>query len=412
MRKMTNNLIAYLCVFSLCLGSFSAFAQQVMPHQAHEHVVFIEFDANQMDKYKYQVEQSFIIDEDHTSFHIPISSDKTLILLVLVHDTHYDLEKPWNVPILTMNQASTLNKNFALGINGGTSHVYMMEKKGYGYQAFHVTTALIETVTAKDISYESPDYSFYIDRSKNYNPAEELYLPSGADEYYCHSRYFYHGESKEQHLDKFSLLRVTKQVCSNRSFGVVTPRTSQGQTNPYIGTTVTGSRMGSCQHPIITEYVDGIGLYKESYEDDRGTHTTRLVSVNDMPIDQYIAQKNPYEGTAMSYSRRPQTQSMVKGVEKTAIRKPVLRSTYVNEPVRQYNIPTYAKTPVRTYNMPKSVKVTNQAAVKKSYAKAHVVQKGDTLYSLAKRYGSTVEKLKEINGLTSSTIEINQELMY
>ena len=34
----------------------------------------------------------------------------------------------------------------------------------------------------------------------------------------------------------------------------------------------------------------------------------------------------------------------------------------------------------------------------------HRIQKGETLYSLAKRYGITVEKLCEINNFTSNTI--------
>ena len=38
----------------------------------------------------------------------------------------------------------------------------------------------------------------------------------------------------------------------------------------------------------------------------------------------------------------------------------------------------------------------------------HIVQKGDTLYGLSKRYKISVDKLKKINGLTSSEIQIGQ----
>ena len=40
----------------------------------------------------------------------------------------------------------------------------------------------------------------------------------------------------------------------------------------------------------------------------------------------------------------------------------------------------------------------------------HIVQKGDTLYGLSKRYKISVEKLKKINGLTSSEIQIGQHI--
>ena len=40
----------------------------------------------------------------------------------------------------------------------------------------------------------------------------------------------------------------------------------------------------------------------------------------------------------------------------------------------------------------------------------HIVQKGDTLYGLSKRYKISVTKLKKINGLTSSEIKIGQHI--
>ena len=42
--------------------------------------------------------------------------------------------------------------------------------------------------------------------------------------------------------------------------------------------------------------------------------------------------------------------------------------------------------------------------------KTHRVQKGDTLYSLSKRYNTTVEELKKINGLKDNSLKINQTL--
>lgn len=40
----------------------------------------------------------------------------------------------------------------------------------------------------------------------------------------------------------------------------------------------------------------------------------------------------------------------------------------------------------------------------------HIVEKDDTLYSLSKKYGLTVDKLKSLNGLTSNLIKVGQEL--
>jgi LysM repeat protein len=46
----------------------------------------------------------------------------------------------------------------------------------------------------------------------------------------------------------------------------------------------------------------------------------------------------------------------------------------------------------------------------KTSAQVHIVQAGDTLYSLALRYNLTVDEIKEINGLTSNNIKPGQEL--
>jgi LysM repeat protein len=45
-----------------------------------------------------------------------------------------------------------------------------------------------------------------------------------------------------------------------------------------------------------------------------------------------------------------------------------------------------------------------------SDAAIHIVEKGQTLYSLAKRYGTTVSELKQYNGLNSNLIIIGQKL--
>lgn len=46
----------------------------------------------------------------------------------------------------------------------------------------------------------------------------------------------------------------------------------------------------------------------------------------------------------------------------------------------------------------------------KPTSKTHTVRKGDTLYGLAKRYGTTVSKIQKANGISGSTIRIGQRL--
>ena len=40
----------------------------------------------------------------------------------------------------------------------------------------------------------------------------------------------------------------------------------------------------------------------------------------------------------------------------------------------------------------------------------YIIKSGDTLYSIAKKYNTTVDILKELNNLTTNTLSINQQL--
>lgn len=51
-------------------------------------------------------------------------------------------------------------------------------------------------------------------------------------------------------------------------------------------------------------------------------------------------------------------------------------------------------------------------AYKSEDQEAYKVQQGDTLYSLAKKFGVTVEKIMQLNGLKDNTIQIGQELYF
>jgi flagellum-specific peptidoglycan hydrolase FlgJ len=41
----------------------------------------------------------------------------------------------------------------------------------------------------------------------------------------------------------------------------------------------------------------------------------------------------------------------------------------------------------------------------------HIIEKGDTLYSLSKRYNTTVEAIKDLNNLSTNDLALGQELM-
>ncbi|WP_272151898.1 glucosaminidase domain-containing protein [Tenacibaculum aiptasiae] len=68
--------------------------------------------------------------------------------------------------------------------------------------------------------------------------------------------------------------------------------------------------------------------------------------------------------------------------------------------IKKYDLAKYDRIRPKNYRKPQKVKV-----------EYHEVQKGDTLYSIAKKYQTTVSKIKEANGLTSNSISIGEKLV-
>ncbi|PHI21412.1 hypothetical protein CEQ90_03165 [Lewinellaceae bacterium SD302] len=86
-----------------------------------------------------------------------------------------------------------------------------------------------------------------------------------------------------------------------------------------------------------------------------------------------------------------------------------------NPPVTEPTDPPY--TPPSTPPQQPTVTPTPQPTVTPpvteppvAATKFHSVVKGDTLYNISRRYGLTVDRLKQLNGLTSNTISIGQRL--
>jgi flagellum-specific peptidoglycan hydrolase FlgJ len=76
--------------------------------------------------------------------------------------------------------------------------------------------------------------------------------------------------------------------------------------------------------------------------------------------------------------------------------------------IERYRLYEYDEQVMKTLQ---KVKNSKDKKVKKSSSKSiHIVQKGDTLYGISKKYGISIEDLKQINNLKSNTISIGQTL--
>ncbi|MFK7950822.1 MAG: glucosaminidase domain-containing protein [Saprospiraceae bacterium] len=87
--------------------------------------------------------------------------------------------------------------------------------------------------------------------------------------------------------------------------------------------------------------------------------------------------------------------------------------SYGEEEIVKEEVANNATPPVRNIpTKPTKEPNTNLPVPTNVPANVHVVQKGETLYRISKKYNISVERLKDLNGLLSNTIEINQQLRY
>ena len=77
--------------------------------------------------------------------------------------------------------------------------------------------------------------------------------------------------------------------------------------------------------------------------------------------------------------------------------------------IETYKLYEFDKVKKKDFKVGKKDKVKFKP--KKSIGKYYKVKKGDTLYSIAKKFNTTVAKLKEINGLKSNALSIGQHLL-
>jgi len=80
--------------------------------------------------------------------------------------------------------------------------------------------------------------------------------------------------------------------------------------------------------------------------------------------------------------------------------------------IENYKLHEFDK--VKAKDLKRSKRATTKKSkppVKKNSNTIHIVKKGDTLYSIARKYNTTVQQLKKDNGLSNNTLSIGQRLV-
>lgn len=256
----------------------------------------------------------------------------------------------------------------------GQKEIYFVEADQGKYKV-HKAMQITYQIHGKDYFYvHNADYTFRYNYQGGYNPSEKLSYDEATG-----AMTLFAGATKWKCMERFGVMVMPAHACSTET---------------------------------SIEYLKGVGTYIEK----NTTGFFVLKKVNSAPANQYLANQCNGDRPSLVASRPPSVSGMptaysrlggqntAKGGSPTAANKTIGKSNV--ELVASF-IPPKTSTPTAN---------TKGASIPKSYDNAnatngiYTVKDDDTLYSLSKRFNTTVEQLMEWNNLQDSTIKIDQQL--
>ena len=363
MRK-TAFLSALIVILALSFSNLSA--------QAYTYILY---DGNTMDRLDHQFlgTNSGAI---YTSYRVVKSGSEQVILDIGIESPRIHKKEP---PSMVTWQNAHLDQDFIVGINSGRRKVYICKKLDSGWAVQPIGSAVYMTNIDRVLTYVSANYDFQADLKQ----ALGNNLSMNTRNLTNPSNVFYVGEL---------------QACNTTA---QTFKVFPSETNKY--------------ETIITVLPE-LGLIRENAE---ACPTYELVGVNHKDVCSYLgggnapatvmAQAEPTpevqpETIPESYSvvqaYTPPTETVDNG-EVYVRSKTVVENNNITKSDNFDETPSDVPVSYNEVEKPKPVKVEcNVAAVEGE----HIIQSGENLYSIARRYGLAVNSLRAWNNLSSDKL--------
>lgn len=425
---MKTNIILLLSLFTinLSIGQIS-FTGDVTTY-------VVEYNPATMKKYEYKTDKDYIVEDSYINYHLPVSEQRTLIFKVSENAPTLST-LPSSYQILNETSGFGVDNQFVFRVNKKATKVILKIPTSFGTVLKEVDYMIHCTLDDRSMTYFAAPYmSIIYDYENIHNPGEVLRADDMIDEERYVVRYLQYGESEVKGIRKDIFLKMYHDACYKRPYGVTTVRSPQGKSNPYLETThsVSGSKLyRSCQHPIHSEYLEGIGLYKEYYREGDKVYSSALTAIDGIPIETYldlVAPNYKYEnfndkvsssdsrttgGTVIKANEGKPKEYEVpsqnisnnvpgKGAQLIQNTSLGLSNTEKGGSIKSNTVNSIIRyAPSKTVNIKPSIDLQNY----------HLVHKGETLYSLSKKYNTSVQSLRTLNKLTDNMIYTNQKLI-
>ena len=421
-RLVMKQFKALLFILAVCAINYS-FASG---NTTYNSITLFDFDASCMQQYEYEVDQGFIIDDDHTAYHIRLDDERTLVLKVLNSTEGSSTIQTSFTVLHDCISVKGIQPQFVISVNNNNTPVFI--KKGSLY--YQVTTAEYNLDNSSFFSsFAPPHHSFVFEYHSNYDPVETL-RPVALDALDYDTRTYYYSTEQEREANNFIYLQMYRDACPNRPYGLATPisdevkQSNNDQTTTSVSTTSTSnttSKTGikqvyrTCQYPVEVRHIKGIGTTERFYKENEKVYRSKLVSIDGVDLETYL-QSHSFENENVHKSGNMQNEIVWEyDLTKTPETSPYQPSYIVGF---SGDVKTNSNTQLSSSNTEKGgAKETTSNSVTLSVPNIvidgvkHTVQKGETLYSISQKYNVSVLDIKIDNQLSENTIEIGQELV-
>lgn len=352
--------------------------------------IYIKLDDVCIDQFSYDVLTNGTKTSNFEDFYIRVTDKETSVIRTSKFGVYS--KKDYHLSNDVIEPCDRVNKRFFQDIIGtitsGAQRIYFIEEDANSYHIYESKAASYLTFTDDYFFYYKPGLSYKIIYDGAYSPVQDVAVSASK------GKVLYSGKSNFNCTDKHYLM-VFPEVCCSRT---------------------------------EVELIEGVGFYREISENQE----IHLAAINGGPVANFTA--------------------LVCSGSKEQIHPPVTASTmekqgfrtkggsiYTKKPAKPITATTEVaetkKTPATSYTYDPSKNTTKGGSnftieyeykgVKKTTLESnptpitdenlntehiHVVDRGDTLYSLAKKYKTSIEKLMELNNLESHAIYATQQL--
>lgn len=353
------------CIFGLAVCA-------AIPSIAQE-ALYINVDPTCMDRYEYHINGE-IKGIEYISYRVRQSAQDFVFLEVGAESASFQLSMPEGAKDC---RNVLFSPNFVDKINTGQNFVYIVRKAEIGYNISQVNLATYQFSDGNSLKYKSYGLDFFCNLG-HASASSNLSQEESSSEIY------YYGEGTDNCLKTYSFRRIPRETCRPN---------------------------------VDIEYIPQIGVVREitrvsqmnSYES-----MLNLVRINDISIDTYKQRlcegqsKNLYMPTEYAV----ETTDLSKlGTNEIVIDAKTYDLAATSPSVKDIdNVPTSydSKSVVLVEKSTKPSAQQLEAAKDRcalvSTKEKHIVQKGETLYGIARKYGLTVSQLKEWNHLTNNVL--------